>query len=57
MKRELINDGRIQAVAPKALAKRLRVFAVVNDIGFADVVRQAVTEFLDRHDAKSQEQK
>lgn len=52
-KSEVKNDDRIQAFAPKALVRRMKLAAVDLDTGISEIVRRALVEYLDRRDAEA----
>jgi hypothetical protein len=45
------HDYRIQAMAPRSLARRIRIVAATTDRTFPDVVRDAVTEHLKKFES------
>lgn len=47
------NDDRIQAFAPKALVRRMKLCAVDMDTNISEIVRRALVEYLDRRDAEA----
>ncbi|HAZ45616.1 MAG TPA: hypothetical protein DCZ55_14435 [Cyanobacteria bacterium UBA11371] len=49
--------SQVTALVPKALAQRLRIFCVENEIQITEAVEVAIEEFLDRRQTPSRKTK
>ncbi|WP_226586630.1 hypothetical protein [Microseira wollei] len=45
--------SQVTALVPKALAQKLRIFCVENEIQITEAVEMAIQEFLDRRQTSS----